>query len=860
MTGRKRLDTEQELHFIEQDINYKRAADRVIDCLDNVEFDLFLHDPAYRKSKFKSVRNDIVQKLINSEEIRRIFSFPDEWSEDGDSGEASRQLRDFVELTINAELEVALRRKEPLVEECIEEKIRKYLKKQVPEWKYVIQQRNAEFLSPASRKIIETLIANAIDVEAFQEVLFDDLKERTSMDLFGYFLRRFDVDKAGERVQKYMAEILKIDLKFEVDFILNEVEKGRAELEDDVDSGEIINSRAAEVEMNSSEELPKVVLSFPLEDKGESRSRVVPELPLSLVERISDLVVVGDAGSHSTSVTVSKKHDLNPDLVVEPEPEPEPAIVAVEEFETREAETTPDEVKKAVRNRPILRTIVIGSIAALILVGGTCLLLKPKKSGNSKSKDKIAKNDKMKDQSTKAMKAVSETVPKEVKRADAAVAAMNHTLSRKHVQSATDASIPSPMKVAASVDHKIPKKRTVIKAPRVPRVQSDPNLKRIDVTSVNDLPANYSERFKSLFLGQPIDLNGMPLSEYIERAIRESCTPKQWKQYLKGIGRDLRYAYVLGNQLEKEKDSKRSKWYHEKFKKKQRRWYARGKKLEREYNYLLKKQSSGKKMSSWQKKRLKKLNEMLELYSEFYAGLAHKKLMDKGINVDAVPPGTSVYFSKDGYVPSIIIKMVKAAGLQLPEEFHTSNDTNELSGEIMFAEQDSTIPDTTSNSTIELDDTFQAQINGYELQKKVDEKIKQEAILREERGRVMEAAIDNVFIQLEKNRKEDASIMEKAADKALLAVMNNNAERELKLESEKAFAEKTVDNILTGMESVKVRPAPMVASGTINMETSTNDNHVPLPARAHVPEKTNRKIKKSFFGKIKRFFSRKKAA
>lgn len=935
------MDTQQELHFIEQDINFKRAADKVIDVLGDIEFDLLLHDPAYRKSSFKETRNKIVLELMKSEEIRQIFSFPKELIEGPDLEEALNQLRDFVELTIKAELEVASRRKESLVEDCIRARVKEYLKKLVPDWKHTMQQRKAEFLAPAKRKIIEALTENAIDMKALREVLFDDLEKRTSMDLFGYFLRRLGFDKAGERVKEYMIEILESDLSSEVKQILREVVASRAELGYDVDPEEVMNdssSAAGEIlgspadssgppdldfadddadtdpgseapERVSSEELPKVVIALPLEDTGEKQPRVVPELPPHLAGRISTLVatnatdvepkepaipaepVAAPAASEPKPASDSEPGEPSPEPepVAEPEPIPASAELGEEDDESIEQkDENPDEVIKEVRGRPVIRRIIIGAIVVLVLLGGTCLLLRPKpKKGQSKEKDKIAQK------TTGDMKAAM-AMPPEVMMADAAIAGggMDAAVTKVAPMDA--------MKAVASAPTKVPKRGAVTKSPSqtpkksidVKGIKSDPNLKRIVVSSVNDLPANYSESYKSLFLGQLVELNGMPLSEYIERAIKESCTPKQWHQYLEKIGKDLRQAYVLGNQLIKGEKSQRSEWYHNKFRKKQRGWYRKGQKRKAEYDWLLKRETSGKKMKQWETKRLKKLREMLKLYNEFYGGLANEKLMDKGVNVDEVPTGTGVYFSKDGYVPSIIVKMAEAADLKVPEELHTSIDkvididgtqhANELSGEIMLAEKhienhddtfSATAPNITPDSTVQLDSMFRAEVNGYELQKRVD-------ALRQERGKVME----------------------NAADKALQAVLKNKEKEEAKLEYGRDFASRTVDNILgkydpdfkrpepitaSGVIEIKrpepraasgvietkdyrpgvasgvietKTPAPRVASGVIETKDPANDNHIPI--QAQMPEV--KQPEKSFFGKLsgklKGLFGRKKAA
>ncbi|MFC1656324.1 hypothetical protein ACFL3C_05625, partial [Patescibacteria group bacterium] len=572
---------------------------------------------------------------------------------------------------------------------------------------------------------------------------------------------------------------------------------------------------------------------------------------------------------------------------------------ADEEDEPESAETTPEEVTKEVRGRPILRRIVIGTIVVLVLVGGTCLLM-PRKSKEAKEKDKFAQKDKDKSMAAKAAKkSTIDAGLKKIKVADAAIASV-------------DAQTSSPMRAVATTPPKTPTRGAVKKAPTtspskspgksvdVKGLQSDPNLKRIAVTSVNDLPANYSENYKNLYLGQSFDLQGMPLSEYVEKAIKGSCTPEQWEQYREKIGKDLRVAYLLGNQLRKVKKGKkdqRAQWYHSTFKKEQRSMYRKGKIYEWQYNWLLKKEKSGKKMKPWEVRRLEKLKRMLKLYNEFYGGFAHEKLMDKGVNVDEVPSGTGVYFSKDGYVPSIIIKMAEAAGLKVPDAYHASNDViidkdgtqhaNEFTGEIMLAEQEleapndnfSSGPETTPDSTVELDKMFQMEVNGYELQKKVDAKLRPKPrtasgeIYVKPAARVASGEIE-VTTPLSvasgaidtKDNMTKGQIMENAADKALQAVMNNNAEREAKLESGRAYAANTVDNILDKLEPAEAvqapRPEPMVASGTINMEPPANDNHVPFPTQMYAPEVVEQKPK-GLFGrmknKVKGWFGRKAA-
>lgn len=458
--------------------------------------------------------------------------------------------------------------------------------------------------------------------------------------------------------------------------------------------------------------------------------------------------------------TPKPEPEPEPESVVEPEPASEPEPTAAESapiapgFEKSDFQDTGKIIRQELNQLPPRAAkIVLGIVGATVLIMVIVLLAKhqSKKSQQTKSNKPIATRSSL--ETNKPPKRIIHVPPK-VKEADAAIAQPMQRPMRPAMQpQMRPAPSPGPRKIVVkNVTPPGPKRVN----PRPPAPKPDPiiqvkkwntNIKRIAQNSVNDLPANYTDKYKSLFLGQQINLHGASMTEYIEDAIKEVATRSQWRKFRKYLNGKMKPGWSMYMA------SINDPWFEEVYRKKYRRWHRKGhrdlkkyEKLKERIADLMKLQDSGKELSKRQKRKLAKYMGRVDRYEEQLrvGKLIMQSLgaVNHGKNVNNLDVGN--FSDNQGNVASIVIEMAQEAELEIPEII-TAERTKTASPkqpEVQFADL--------APESVNEHDPVQA---GQDLLKRVEKIEKAKAAQAEKRGQEMEKSVDEVLDRLEISRK-----------------------------------------------------------------------------------------------------------
>jgi hypothetical protein len=348
-------------------------------------------------------------------------------------------------------------------------------------------------------------------------------------------------------------------------------------------------------------------------------------------------------------------------------------------------------------------------------------------------------------------------------------------------------------------------------------------LTHITLSTIEDLPANYTQKYKDLFLGKEIDLKGASASEHIYEIFKEIASSRQMKKLDKFWNDELKWGWVL-YMMSLDDDWMQNEYMQNP---KHRRFVRWGKRHYPKFKKLLEKEAKGEKLSKHEKRKLAKYKKLFDL----------GKLMMKSL--ESVNPNTNVNktetirFSKNGKVAKFITFLAKKIGLKVPKEEHASLDdrkpditfASNISGKIsndkggssskvqldpvfqaeidMYtaAQQGQTVqihPDfqkeiekynqnqlIASEPTVQIHPDFQRQIDGYYTQQQsaastpkvqIDSDFQKE-IENYKRGQIMEHAADKVLFVLEQNSRQRGETMEQAVDNVLARLEKRKEEK-----------------------------------------------------------------------------------
>lgn len=333
---------------------------------------------------------------------------------------------------------------------------------------------------------------------------------------------------------------------------------------------------------------------------------------------------------------------------------------------------------------------------------------------------------------------------------------------------------PGPKKIIVDPPNPDPKVPTTPDPIKVKK--SNPNIKKIAQTSVNDLPANYTEKYKSLFLGLNINLRGESMTGYIERAIKEIATRGQFNKFRKYLNGKMKPGWAM--YMASLNDS----WFENYYKKKFKWWHYKGHRDLKRFEKLKKRQEMGKKLSKRQERLLKEYEEQMRVGRLIMESF---RAMNPGFDPNNINKAN--FSDQDGNVAAIVIEMAEAAGLQVPEIITAENIENlqyPKQPEVQLADLE---PDQNSID------------NGKKLLEKVQEIESQQAAQAEVAGQAMEKAANSVLAKIEKNNAEKSKVMEASTD-GLMAKLKKRREEKSQV------MEDAVDRVLDRLEiSKKIR-------------------------------------------------------
>lgn len=710
---RKRKDTLHGLPVVERyhderDKKYARCRDYAVSFLDESEIRKCMFDSAEIPKLLRKMLSDMTVGIFLKDDIRSKV-FPEEIENPeqavdfvnngvNEARGKARNLNDFLIMSLRSRIDNNMSVDES--RKHMAERLNTYIKFKHQEWKDLLTK---EELTLEEEEIKFRLVNNGYNFPQLFHEFFNDLTQAELMNIFGFFLRRIGIDTAGAEVKKVLDVLLFNKFKKECDELLD-----------------IISQRRKE---------KKHIGRQRNETFGSIHAVVKPEEPAPAPATDPFKIET----SEEERLATEEIQQATQDLLKPEEPVAEPAVrEEAEGFEDKDYEDTGQINRENISSKKTIWAIraMAGAAALAVLVSGGILYKRSQTrlSQDYKKSDPIAKGNVLETQNppNKIIK-----IPNQVLQADAAVAPtppMRPTPPPGPKRIITPPPAPNPVPPPAPIP--------------APVIKTNPNLKKISQLSVNDLPSHYTDQYKSLFLGQEIKLNGQSMSGYIENAIKEVSSPRQWKNFNKYLNRKMKPGWSMYMA------SLNDAWFENVYKKKYRGWYNKGKRDLKKYEKLKKRLELGKKLSSRQERLLKYYEEQMRVGKLTMLSLG---ALNMGKDVNNLNSGK--YSDENGNVASIVMEMAEAADLRLPEIITADLETaSPKHPEVQLADF---VPDQKSIKA------------GQDLLKRVNQIEAQQAAQAEVRGIAMENAVDNVLAKLSDRQTERERIMENVVNKML---------------------------------------------------------------------------------------------
>jgi len=769
---------------VESDEKYARCWDYATSFLNRRDIRDCQWDPAIFEERKEKMLSDMIVGMFLKDQIREK-EFPEEidtpekaiqFIMDGDkqpTGKA-RELYDFLIMSILSRIDNHMNPAE--VENHIADRLHPYLKFKFKEWNALLDSSDIE--NPSRLK----LIRNAYNLPQLIMEIFNDLIQTELMNYFGFFMRRIDVKQVQPHVIKVLNKLLTTDYKEECDALLLLVSEKRSQKEhitsvrnETLSSVEAIKKETEEEEVTKVSPPPVMetkpakqesvhILSLNPDTEEEPEQKPEPETDPFEVDVDEAEAEAAEAQQKATEelLKAAAPASQNTEQVLQALSEED--LPELASFDVKDFSDTGKINKNQIPTLSNRAKIVLGTVGAAVLVVLLILLARQqnqKPDQPKKGKDLIA--DKSTLETNKSPEKIVK-IPHQVIQADASVPPPG---PKKLI-------VPGPGPGPDPVDPPKPD-------PNIVKIKkSNPYVKKISQLSLNDLPANYTEKFKSLFLGRKIDLKGDSMTKYVEDAIKEIATRNQWRKFNRYLDGKMKPGWAMYMA------SINDAWFEDTYKKKYRRWYKKGHRDLRRYEKLKKRLASGKKLSKRQKRHLKYYEELMRVGRTIMLSLG---AMNSGKDVNDIDQAN--FSNEKGEVASIVLEMAEKAGLQTPEVIIA--EVAEPAPKQQLAEitpEPTPDPEPTPNPEPEVDNDQHDPVQaGQDLLQRVQHKEAQQAIKNEEAGKVMVSSADKVLERMrkrreERRRKQEAKLKAEKAKQAAIAeakgqVMEDAADRVL---------------------------------------------------------------------------------